>query len=99
MSGNLEETCCCKICKSVNFKQDALNQCRRKKRDQFRPKLGESPEGRTRAERERDTRETTHEGLGLFENEAFVVGQDLHPVTGLSFVEIFTAFHQKDSFS
>ena len=69
--------CCCRICESMNFKQDALNMWRRKKRKELRVKWEELPEGTTRGQR--DAKETAAEELALFVAEAFCGEEDLHP--------------------
>ena len=75
MSKFLKETCCCRICESVNFKQDALNMWRRKKRKELKAKWEELPEGTTRGQR--DAKETAAEELALFVAEGFAGDEDL----------------------
>ena len=77
MSKFQKEMCCCRICESMNFKQDALNMWRRKKRKELRVKWEELPEGTTRGQR--DAKETAAEELALFVAEAFCGEEDLHP--------------------
>ena len=76
-SKHLKELCCCRVCKPMSFRQDAMNQWRRKKRHQLRVRLDWLPEGLTRAERE--AREAAGDGLDLSGKEASVGGQCLHP--------------------
>ena len=58
MSKHLKEMCCCKICESMNFKQDALNQWRRKKKKQLELKLEALQNAQTRTQR--DARKGQH---------------------------------------
>ena len=75
MSKFQKEMCCCRICESMNFKQDALNMWRRKKRKELRVKWEELPEGTTRGQR--DAKETAAEELALFVAEGFAGDEDL----------------------
>ena len=94
MSKFLKETCCCRICESMNFKQDALNMWRRntlnmwrrKKRKELRVKWEELPEGTTRGQR--DAKATAAEELALFVAEAFCGDEDLHPTASAAALSI-----------
>ena len=86
MSKFLKETCCCRICESMNFKQDALNMWRRKKRKELRVKWEELPEGTTRGQR--DAKSAAAEELALFMAEGFSVDEDLHPTASAAALSI-----------
>ena len=85
MSKFLKETCCHRICESMNHKQDALNQWRRKKRKELKVKWKESPEGITR--RQRGTQAAAAKELVLFMAEGFVGDEDLHPTANAPFIQ------------
>ena len=70
MTKHLKEVCCCKICESMNFLQDALNQWRKKKRNELRLRWEELPDGRTR--QLRDAKDEALETFEVFSNQAFV---------------------------
>ena len=86
MSKFLKETCCCRICESMNFKQDALNMWRRKKRKELKAKWEELPEGTTRGQR--DAKEAAAEELALFVAEGFSGDEDLHPTPSAAALSI-----------
>ena len=86
MSKFQKETCCCRICESMNFKQDALNMWRRKKRKELRVKWEELPEGPTRSQR--DAKSAAAEELALFMAEGFSVDEDLHPTASAAALSI-----------
>ena len=77
MTKHLKEVCCCEVCESMNFLQDALNQLRRKKRKELRLKWMQLPEGRTR--QVGGAKEAALEIFEEFSSQAFVGDQDLHP--------------------
>ena len=86
MSNFQKEMCCCRICESMSFKQDALNMWRRKKRKELKAKWEELPEGTTRGQR--DAKETAAEELALFVAEAFCGDEDLHPTASAAALSI-----------
>ena len=77
MSKRLKEVHCRRVCEPMSFKQDALNQWRRKKRHQLRVKLDELPDGRMRAERVAG--EAVSDKLGLFGDKALAGDHGSHP--------------------
>ena len=83
---SLKEMCCCRICESMNFKQDTLNMWRRKKKKELRVKWEELPEGPTRSQR--DAKSAAAEELALFMAEGFSVDEDLHPTASATALSI-----------
>ena len=77
MTKHLKEVCCCKICETMKFLQDALNQWRKKKKKQLKDKWEQLPVGITRQMKEAKE-EALHRFI-LFQSEGFVGEFDLHP--------------------
>ena len=69
MSKFLKETCCCRICESMNFKQYTFNMWRKKKKKELRVMWEELPEVTTR--NQRDAKSAAAEELPLFVAEGF----------------------------
>ena len=86
MSKFQKEMCCCRICESMNFKQDALNMWRRKKRKELKAKWEELPEGTTRGQR--DAKETAAEEFELFVAEGFAGDENMHPIASAAALSI-----------
>ena len=74
------------LCESMNFKQDALNVWRRKKKKELKAKWEELPEGTTR--NQRDAKTAAAEELALFMAEGFVGDVDLHPTASAAALSI-----------
>ena len=86
MSKFLKETCCCRICESMNLKQNALKMWRREKKKELKVKWEELPEETTRSQK--DAKEATTEELALFVAEGFSGDEDLHPTASAAALSI-----------
>ena len=65
------------ICESIQFKQDALNQWRKKYKLKLKNDLDSLPDGPTR--NQRDAKEKASEDYVIYCTEAFCGNGDLHP--------------------
>ena len=79
MAKHLKQVCCCMICESMHFKQDALNQWRKEQKKDLKHTWEQLPEGPTRAQM--TAKEQAHDKHLLCSHEAFCGDADLHPTS------------------